>query len=491
MPSEKYSSKSWAQHQQPSDPSAPPSTSPLDDAAAAEVGRIGHHDRDDASDLDRAHDPVFGDMSDTRKGPNYRDVGWLGTAALMMKTQLGLGVLSIPSAFDVLGIVPGLICLIAVGAITTWSSYMIGVFKLNHREVYSLDDAGQLMFGRWGREVMGFAFCLLLIFVGGSGMLGISIGLNALSSHAACTAVFVAVAAVAAFGLCSIRTLGKISWLAWVGLIAIIASILTVTIAVAVQERPAAAPQEGPWQSDFKIIGTPTFAQAVSAISIMIFSYAGTPTFFSIASEMRDPRMYTRSLLICQIGITVVYIVIGCVMYYYCGSFVASPALGSAGEVMKKVSYGLALPGLLVSTVLVLHLPAKFIFVRLLRNTHHLASNTIVHWSTWLSCTLGVTVIAYIIASAIPIFGPLVSLIGALLGTFLCFLPMGAMWFYDNWHASERNVRWYLGVAWAGFVIVIGLFLMGTGTWGSIEGIIEAYRTSKGSAAFSCADNSN
>lgn len=87
----------------------------------------------------------------------------------------------------------------------------------------------------------------------------------------------------------------------------------------------------------------------------MIFSYAGTPTFFSIASEMRDPRMYTRSLLICQIGITIVYLVIGCVVYYYCGSFVASPALGSAGVVMKKVSYGLALPGLLVTTVLVLH----------------------------------------------------------------------------------------------------------------------------------------
>ncbi|KAH6688454.1 transmembrane amino acid transporter protein-domain-containing protein [Plectosphaerella plurivora] len=478
MASEKYSSKSWAQHQQPSDPSAPPATSPLDDAAAAEVGH-------------RAHDPVFGDMSDTRKGPNYRDVGWMGTAALMMKTQLGLGVLSIPSAFDKLGIVPGLICLIAVGTITTWSSYMIGIFKLNHREVYSLDDAGHLIFGRVGREVMGFAFCLLLIFVGGSGMLGISIGLNAISTHAVCTAVFVAVAAIAAFLLCSIRTLGKISWLAWVGLVAIVASVLTVTIAVAVQDRPAAAPQEGPWASDYKIIGTPTFAEAVSAVSIMIFSYAGTPTFFSIASEMRDPRMYTRSLMICQIGITVVYIIIGCVVYYFCGSYVASPALGSAGVVMKKVSYGLALPGLLVSTVLVLHLPAKFIFVRLLRNTHHLASNTLVHWSTWLSCTLSVTVIAYIIASAIPIFDGLVSLIGALLGTFLCFLPMGAMWFYDNWHSTERNLRWYLMAAWATFVIVIGLFLMGAGTWGSIDGIIQAYRVSNGSSAFSCADNSN
>lgn len=113
------------------------------------------------------------------------------------------------------------------------------------------------------------------------------------------------------------------------------------------------------------------------------------------------------------------------------------------------------------------------------------------HWTTWIGCTLSVTVIAYIIASAIPIFGGLVSLIGALLGTFLCFLPMGAMWFHDNWHRRERGLSWYLAAAWACFVVAAGLFLMGAGTWGSIVGIMESYRADGGSSAFSCADNSN
>jgi amino acid permease len=78
----------------------------------------------------------------------------------MMKTQIGLGVLSIPSAFDTLGLVPGVICLLAVAVITTWSDYMVGSFKLKHREVYSIDDAGGLMFGPVGREIFGFVFCL-------------------------------------------------------------------------------------------------------------------------------------------------------------------------------------------------------------------------------------------------------------------------------------------------------------------------------------------
>lgn len=78
----------------------------------------------------------------------------------MMKTQIGLGVLSIPQVFDVLGLIPGVICLIAIATITTWSDYIVGVFKLRHREVYGIDDAGGLIFGRVGREVFGVAFCL-------------------------------------------------------------------------------------------------------------------------------------------------------------------------------------------------------------------------------------------------------------------------------------------------------------------------------------------
>lgn len=70
---------------------------------------------------------------------------------------------------------------------------------------------------------------------------------------------------------------------------------------------------------------------------------------------MRDPKYYTRSLIICQSGVSAVYITIGVVVYYYCGSYVASPALGSAGPTMKKISYGFAIPGLLVTVMLFVH----------------------------------------------------------------------------------------------------------------------------------------
>lgn len=132
-------------------------------------------------------------------------------------------------------------------------------------------------------------------------------------------------------------------------------------------------------------------------------------------------------------------------------------------------------------------------FIRLLRGSEHLTNNSFKHWAIWLSCTGGCILSSYVIASAIPVFGGLVSLIGALLGTLMSFQPMGFMWLYDNWSRpqQDKDIKWKLMVGWSVFVIVIGTFLMIGGTYGSIVEIRAAYVESGGSAAWTCADNSN
>ncbi|OAA57160.1 Amino acid transporter, transmembrane [Cordyceps fumosorosea ARSEF 2679] len=399
----------------------------------------------------RLNDAVFGEMGE--KGPNFRNVGWIGTTALMMKTQIGLGVLALPSVFDSVGLIPGVILLCAVAGVTTWSDYMVGVFKVKHRAVYGVDDVGQLIFGRVGKEVLAIAFMGLYVMSAGSAMLSLSICFNSISDHGACTAVFVAAAFILVFVLSSVRTLDRVGWLALIGVIGIITAVFTVTIAVGVQTQPESAPHDVEWKSDYKLFGNPTFSQGISAVSSLVFAFAGTGAFFPIVAEMRDPRLYPRALAVCQTLITVVYLVVGIVVYYYCGSYVASPALGSAGKTMKKIAYGIALPGLLASGILMAHVSSN----------------------------------------AIPVFNGIVSLAGALFGTLLCFQPMGCMWLYDNWSRGKDapTLRWRLMVGWSIFVIVSGTFLMIAGTYGAIVGIIDSHAANGGTSAWSCADNSN
>lgn len=85
------------------------------------------------------------------------------------------------------------------------------------------------------------------------------------------------------------------------------------------------------------------------------------------------------------------------------------------------------------------------------------------------------------------------SLIGAFLGTFQCFQPIGCMWFYDNWadRHNKRTVKWVIAVCWAAFVILAGTFLMVAGTYGSVVGIATSIKENGGTSPWSCADNSN
>jgi uncharacterized membrane protein len=61
-----------------------------------------------------------------------------------------------------------------------------------------------------------------MVFVCGSGMVGISVALNAISTHGTCTAVFIAVAGILGALLACIRTLGKLKILGWVGMVSIV-----------------------------------------------------------------------------------------------------------------------------------------------------------------------------------------------------------------------------------------------------------------------------
>jgi len=102
----------------------------------------------------------------------------MSTSVLMIKTQMGLGVLSLPSILGTLGMVPGLICIFVIGfmatceyrfppsvpgrlveelGLTLGGDWVIGQCKRKYPQVYCIDDMGYLMFGRVGREVMALA----------------------------------------------------------------------------------------------------------------------------------------------------------------------------------------------------------------------------------------------------------------------------------------------------------------------------------------------
>ena len=75
-------------------------------------------------------------------------------------------------------------------------------------------------------------------------------------------------------------------------------------------------------------------------------------------AELKDSRDFPKALALLQTIDMTLYIVAAVVIYRYTGSDVASPALGSAGPLISRIAYGIALPTVKPPSILKLDLEA-------------------------------------------------------------------------------------------------------------------------------------
>jgi hypothetical protein len=409
---------------------------------------------------------------------NFRNVGWVRCSIVFLKILFATGVLSIPIAMVSLGAVGGALSIIGWGALNTYTATIQGDFRNSHRGCHSIADMAYEVGGVALREFVGGLFIIAYVLCSGAGILGVSIAFNTFSSHGACTVWFAFVSSVLVAACASVHKFHELAWVAWAGFISIFVAVLMIVIAVTTLDRPAAAPQEGPYELGYYAIPPPsvsTFAAGMAATCTIFISSAGTSAFLPVMSEMREPKDYRKALYVAMGFVTTSYLCFALVVYRWCGEWVASPSLGSAGHKMQIASYAVGFLGLIVSACLYLHVAAKYCFVRILRNSRHLQSNTFVHWGTWFSCVIILCAVAFILAEAIPIFNYLIALTGS-----LCFAPLaiilpGWLWLHDHSHWRSGGMAKMVAYVMHILMVLLGIFICVGGTYAVVQEIIDAY----------------
>jgi len=228
------------------------------------------------------------------------------------------------------------------------------------------------------------------------------------------------------------------------------------------------------------------FASAFLSVTNIVFAYAGHVAFFSFISELKDPRDFPKALYLLQATDTSLYIIVAIVVYRYAGADVSSPALGSAGTIVKKVAYGIALPTILIAGVIYGHVASKYIYVRLFRGTKHMSRRTWLAVGSWAAITGTLWFIAFIIAESIPNFNDLLSLISSLFASWFTYGLSGVFWLFLNkgkWFSSKKNIA-LTAVNWS--TVGLGFAIMAMGLYASGKAIHD----STGNGSWSCADNS-
>ncbi|KAL2212796.1 neutral amino acid transporter [Sarocladium strictum] len=416
----------------------------------------------------------------------YRALGWIPAAVILLKLCFATGVLAIPATFSIIGYVPGVLILLAWGAMTTYYAYIMYVFRMRYAGIHNIADAAAMVGGPILREIACACFIVAWTLASGAGFIGLAQGFRTLSSHNVCTVVWTLVAAICTALLASIQTLGKLTIFTWIGFASLFTAVFIVTIGVTQVDRPAAAPQEGPFDIDVVAFAAPAFAPGLTATVNIFAAFSSTPTFMPVIAEMKAPRDFKKSLFCSQIMLIVCYVTISLVVYIYCGKYVASPALGSAGGLLEKIAYGISIPGFIMTCTLWVHLAAKTLFVRILRDSEHLQNNSFTHWAVWLGSTIGISSLAFICAGAVPFFSYLIGLNGALCLAPTCLVIPAWMGLYMDWELRRTSWKKRALCYFHIFTAVIGLFMTIGGTTTTVQSIVSAYKTGNVGSPFSC-----
>ncbi|KAG5990365.1 hypothetical protein E4U52_004649 [Claviceps spartinae] len=406
-------------------------------------------------------------------------MGRWDTALVMARNQVGLGILSLPKVLDVLGLLPRVAAIVSLGIISWYTAYELLQFYRRHPHVVNMADMARVV-GEIPFEII-FGICLVvkICFTCGSATVTISIALNTLSSHGACTVVFAAVAAIACWLLCLPR---QFKFVAKVGLpstLSILVAVLIVIISLRVSPPKAAPPGMVGGQQDTQVC----------------YAYAGNVGFVSYVAEMRDPgRDFGPALTLLQVFSVMLYLVTAVAIYCLAGQYTVSPALGSAPAVPAKVAYAVVLPAILSTGLVFGHTATKHLYVvamRAMKCTHQLTDSSARSWTTWVVCVTVFWTMSFLIANAIPVFDSILAIASATFIAWFTFGISGVFWYHRHW--EDKFARRNLPLAVVNALLILQALLMnGVGFWASISQLAAIFHDKRRRAggAFTYADNS-
>lgn len=447
---------------------------------------------------------------------------WQLVAVLMIAEIVSNGMLSLPSSLAVVGVVPGVIVILFLGIFATFTSWLLIQFKLRHpngknnvgpvpfgggggqfhsaagREtqnekpnrpfylhilattVHSMGDAGMILFGPIGREVLAGGTVIFAVFGNGSQLIAGQTALAALSENRLCAMLYTGIFTIPVLLGSIPRTLDRLSWLS-------ILAVLSILVAGVVGMVGAALhPVAGRTVS---IAKSSDFVTAFISITNPVFAYAGHFMFFILISEMKDPRSAMKAAYTLQGFATAFYIVFAVVTYYYLGDNVASPSFSSLPPVWAKAAYGIALPNFFIAGSLYSHTAAKLVFVRLFRRSRHLHEHTILGWSVWLLLVMLASSAAFVLAIGVPIFNYLIGIAASLFASWYTYGIAGFFWLYDAYHFGLGKREWSRSCGMTTLcvlTILAGAFICVAGMYVTVDGIIVAYQDGTVAKPFSC-----
>jgi hypothetical protein len=182
-----------------------------------------------------------------------------------------------------------------------------------------------------------------------------------------------------------------------------------------------------------------------------------------------------------------IYTLTGALLYAFVGPSVRSPALLSSTPLVSRIAFGVALPVIFISGSISSTVVGRYVLTRAFPDSPIKYVNTRGGWIAWILLIGAITVVSFVVAEAVPFFNALLGLISSLFISGFTFYFPSLFWFLlvkeGRWDENGWNV---LLTFVNGAVGVVGLVILGLGTWASVQEIVDLYASGEVEGSFTC-----
>lgn len=353
-----------------------------------------------------------------------KNATWISVFYLITTDMLGPT--TAPYAVSRLGFVPGSLLYFFFGIAAAYSGFILFKMYLKLDSlVYPLKNFGDVMgriYGRKFRYGVDLLQTIQLICNVAVIILGNGQGLYQVTKKKVCFAVMVVIWAIAGMIVGQIRTLQKFGFLSniaiWLNLFVCFATMGVV--AHSGVNYDAAYSQngieKGPIITQAIVSGRgDNFTLQLEAAMNIVYAYGGAVMFVEFMAEMRRPMDFWKSMLLAQSVIFGIYLLYGLFVYAYQGQFTVNPANQGVSPYNWQTALNIVnFVSSLIAGCLFSNISIKVIYNTFFRRVFKFPDlNSKYGNLLWTPMVILYWGLCYVIASAIPQFTTLTSLVGA------------------------------------------------------------------------------
>eukprot|EP00871_Galdieria_phlegrea_P005725 jgi/Galph1/63/GphlegSOOS_G4849.1 len=373
--------------------------------------------------------PTDENLEDVFEPP--RRTHWVMTTFLMISYLIGVGVLSLPSAFT------------TVTGLYMWKLHMKYPHIRNYSAMY------YHFFGKAGQIIGGMLTYLMFFGIMTADFLTAGLCWKSIfEGHHVCVTVWFVIPFVVALIIGQLRSLHGISWVAFVGALCIFLPIVMTCSKVPELSKGADA---------YTTIVGDSFVNGVIAMTDILFAFAGHLIFHEFMAEMKEIRDFPKALFVSQL--------VGYVFCMFTAAFVYA-YLGNSGILKSPVNLSLPHDALrnAIGVVLIIHVTAPSVMggnvlTRAVQRwfqcwgRRRFEDTSLPQRFSFFFWSLLVYGAGFLVACAIPFFNEVIGLLAALVGSSNSF-GMPAIMYLIQFRKQTRYALLGIG-SYAGVYTII------------------------------------